>query len=132
LIEKNLAGWVRRRMAEYQRALEISQFGAELPVETQEILELGKRLEILFSQEPQTIIPQELQLLLVGLLVSGFWKDKSPIEMKNEVLKILKEYQEGNLPKLPEEIGEIRDLDHLQFLIKEILPEIEKIIYAYS
>jgi F-type H+-transporting ATPase subunit alpha len=128
LIEKNLASWIRKKMAEYQRALEISQFGAELPAETQETIELGKRLEILFSQDPETIIPQELQLFLVGLLVSGFWKDKSLIEMKTEVLRLLEEYKRGILPKLPEEIGGIKDLDHLQFLVREILPEVEKIV----
>jgi len=128
LIEKDSAGWIRKKLAEYQRALEISQFGAELPVETQETIELGRRLEILFNQEPETIIPQELQLFLVGLLVSGFWKDKPLTEIKTEVLRLLEKYRGGILPKLPEEIGEIKDLDHLQFLIEEILPEVEKII----
>jgi hypothetical protein len=85
-------------------------------------------LEILFSQDPATIIPQELQIFLVGLLISEFWKDKSLIEMKKEILKILNEYKNGNLPRLPEEIEKIKDLDHLQFLIREILPEVEKII----
>jgi len=85
-------------------------------------------LEILFSQDPSTIIPQELQIILVGLLISEFWKDKSLIEMKKGILKILNEYENGNLPRLPEEIEKIKDLDHLQFLIREILPEVEKII----
>ena len=127
-IEKNLADWIRKKMIEYQRAMEISQFGAELPVETQKTIELGQRLEIFFSQAPVTIIPRELQIFWVGLLISDFWKDKSLMEMKAEVLKILKEYQKGNLPKLPEEIEKIKNLEHLQFLIKEILAEVEKII----
>lgn len=124
-IEKDLTSWIRKKMIEYQKALEIAQFGAELPVETQKTIDFGKRIEILFSQESEIIIPQELQLILIGLLISDFWKNKSLIEMKTEISNFLEKYKKGKFPKLPEKIEEIKDLEHLQFLIKEILPEIE-------
>ena len=84
-IERDLAIIIRKKMAEYQRALEISYFGTELSKETQELIEFGKRIELLFNQEPQQIIPRELQLVLIGLLFSNFWKEKSLNKTKIEI-----------------------------------------------
>jgi len=131
-IERELSGWMRKKLVEYQRLLEITQFGAELPAEIQRSIEFGEKLEFLFNQEIETIIPRKLQLLLVGLLLSGFWENKSLRKMKEEIDKLLQNYQKGVLPEFKEEmmmmIEEIKDFDHLQFLMKEIMPEIEKII----
>jgi len=127
-IERELSGLIRKKLIEYQRLLEITQFGAELPIEVQKNIEFGEKLELLFNQGIETIIPRKLQLLLIGLLLSGFWENKSLRDMKIESDKFLKAYQNGVLPELKEEIEEIKDFDHLLFLIKEIVPEIEKTI----
>ncbi len=133
-IEGLLSFWLRKKMVEYKRALEIIQFGSELTLETKEIIEWGERLEALFNQDIEILIPRKLQLLLVTLLVAGFWKDKSVIQMKKEIDSLLKAYNEGVLPEIKEKIEFIKDLDHLLFLTKEIIPEIEKVLknYAYS
>jgi len=127
-IERELSGWARKKLVEYRRLLEITQFGAELPAETQKTIEFGERLEFLFNQESEIIIPRKLQLLLIGLLLSDFWEDKSLRGMKIEINKLLENYQKGVLPEFKEEIEEIKDFHHLQFLMKEIMPEIEKTI----
>lgn len=128
LIEKELSGWIRKKLVGYQRVLELSQFGAELPAETQKLIEFGQRLEFLFNQASEIIIPQKLQLLLIGLLFSNFWEDKSLTGMKSEIGKILENYKKRILPEFKEEVEEIKDLSHLQFLIKGIIPEIERIL----
>jgi F-type H+-transporting ATPase subunit alpha len=128
LIEKILAGLIRKKLIDYQRVLELTQFGGELSKETKELIEFGQRLEVLFDQDPKTIVSRELQLIFLGLLFSGFWNTKSPSKMRSEIRKILEHHQKTGLPKLREEIEKIRNLSHLQFLTKEILPEIEKII----
>ncbi len=127
-IERELSGWIRKKLVEYKRLLEITQFGAELPAETQKTIEFGKRLEFLFNQESEIIIPRKLQLLLIGLLLSDFWGDKSLREMKIEIDKLLEDYKKGVLPEFKEEIEEIKDFGHLQFLTKEMMSEIEKTI----
>ena len=127
-IERELSSWIRKKLLEYRRLLEITQFGAELPTETQKTIEFDERLEFIFNQESGIIIPRKLQLLLIGLLASGFWEDKSLKEMKTEINKLLENHQKGILPEFKEEIEEIKDFDHLQFLTKEIISEIEKTI----
>lgn len=128
VIEREISGWIRKKMLEYQRVLELSQFGTELLIETQKTIEMGQRIELLFNQGSEILIPRELQLILVGLLICGFWENKSQREMKIEVVKILESQKNGKLPKLREGIENIKSLDHLQFLVKEMIPEIEKII----
>jgi len=125
-IEKELAIWIRKKMAEYQRLLEITKFGTELPFEIQKNIEFGQRLEFLFSQDIETIIPKKVQIILIGLLLSDFWKDKSLKEMKIEINKIIESNKKNILPELKEKIEEIKDISHLKFLIKEIIFEIEK------
>lgn len=127
-IEKQIANWLRKTLSEYRMALEISQFGAELPLETKRTIEIGKKLELLFQQESQTIFCRELQLILMGLLIFGFWEKKSIFEMEKDIDRIVKGFEKNLIPSFPVEIEKIKDLDHLRFLILEILPEIEKII----
>lgn len=124
-IERELAGLVRKKLLEYYRLLEFTQFGTELSKETQKILKLGERIELLFNQGPEITIPRQLQLLLVGLLISGFWDDKPLTQMKMEISALLENYRSL---EFEEKIEKIRDLPHLQFFIQENLPKIEKIL----
>jgi F-type H+-transporting ATPase subunit alpha len=127
-VEREIAAFLRKKMIEYQRVLELTQFGAELLPETQKTIEIGQKIELLLNQSLEILIPRQLQIILVGLLIAGFWDLKSQREMKAEVEKILKLFQKGKIPPLREKIEEIKNLDHLIFLMKEIIPEIEKII----
>lgn len=127
-IEKEIASWVRKKLLDYQRILDFVQFGAELSKEAQETLEIGKKLESIFNQGADIIIPKEIQIILMGLFISDFWEEASPREIKDDILKLLIAHEEGKLPLLREKIKDILNLEHLQFLIKEILPTIEKIL----
>ena len=124
-IEKEVASWVRKRTLEYERTLELAQFGTELTKETQRTIELGKRLEVLFNQDPATTIPQKVQLILAGLLISGFWENKSLAAMEGDIKRIVKNQEK--LPDLETKIEDIKDINHLLFLIKELRPKISQI-----
>lgn len=128
LLDQALADWIRKKMAGYQRVMEIAQFGGELSLESQKLLDLGKKLEILFSQGPKIIIPRPLQLFLFGLLLSGFWEDKPQNIMKTEIDTILKNYQQI-FPELEKEIERIKNLEELKTFVKEITPKLKEILY---
>ena len=108
--------------------MEIAQFGGELPVATLKLLDLGKKLEILFNQSPKTIIPRALQLLLFGLLLSGFWEDKPQNIMKIEIDTILKNYKEL-FPEAEKEMERIKNLEELKNFAEEIIPKVKEILY---
>lgn len=124
-IEKEVASWVRKRTLEYERTLELAQFGTDLTKETQQTIELGKRLETLFNQDPEITIPQKLQLILAGLLISGFWENKSLAAMEGDIKRIVKKQEK--LPSLETKTEDIKDINHLLFLVKELKPKISQI-----
>ena len=128
-IDKALAGWIKRKLVEYQRVMGLSQFGVELSLETQKLLDLGKKLEILFNQGPKTIIPRSLQLFLFGLIFFGFWEDKPQNVMKVEIDEILKKYKEGVFSEVESEIKKIKNLEELKSFIGEIIPKVKKFLY---
>ena len=128
-IDKALAGWIKRKLVEYQRVMGLSQFGVELSLETQKLLDLGKKLEILFNQGPKTIIPRSLQLFLFGLIFFGFWEDKPQNVMKVEIDEILKKYKEGVFSEVESEIKKIKNLEEFKSFIGEIIPKVKKILY---
>jgi len=128
-IDRALAGWIKRKLVEYQRVMGLSQFGVELSLETQKLLDLGKKLEILFNQGPKTIIPRSLQLFLFGLIFFGFWEDKPQNVMKVEIDEILKKYKEGVFSEVESEIKKIKNLEEFKSFIGEIIPKVKKILY---
>lgn len=127
-LDRDLASWIKRKLVEYQRIAEIARFGEELSSEAQKLLDLGRKIEILFNQDSRTIIPRSLQLFLFGLLLSGFWEDKPQNIMKVEVETIQKIYQEG-FPELEEKMTKIKNLEELKSLTAELLPRLRKILY---
>jgi F-type H+-transporting ATPase subunit alpha len=130
-IEKNLANFFRKRLLDYQRISEFVKFGTELSPESQKILEFGQKTELLFNQSSEITIERETQIILLGLLISDFWKEKSQKEMRKEIDKILKASERKVLPSLGIEIERIKDIDHLKFLISEIAPTIERILKKF-
>jgi F-type H+/Na+-transporting ATPase subunit alpha len=124
-IEKEVASWFRKKTLEYERILSLAQFGTELTKETQMTIELGKRIEVLLNQNPETTIIRNTQIILAGLLISGFWDNKSLEIMENNIAKIIKK---AEFLEMETKIEGIKDIKHLLFLIKEIKPKISKII----
>jgi len=130
-LDRELAGWIRRKLAEYQRVMEVAQFGVELSRETQKLLELGKKLEILFNQDLKTIIPRVLQLFLFGLLFSGFWEGKPQSVMKIEINEILKNYKKRAFFEIESEIKKIKNLKELEDFTEKNIPKVKEILHAY-
>jgi len=130
-IEKDIANWLRSKIAEYQRISEFARFGTELSPESQKILEIGQKIELIFHQGPEVIIERETQIILMGLLISDFWKEKSISRTQEEVRKILTAAQRKVLPSLGIEIERIKDIEHLKFLISALLPPIERILKKF-
>ena len=127
-LDKDLASKIKQKLSDYRRALEVAQFGAELSKETQKILDLGKRIEILFNQDYKTLIPRPLQILLFGLLFSGFWKDVPYNTMEKEIKKILKTFEGEDLSDLEGKLDKMKKVEELKDFCEEIGPEIEKLL----
>lgn len=127
-LDKELAGIIKQKLIDYRNALEVAQFGAELSKETQKILDLGRRIEILLNQDQKTLIPRAVQVLIFGLLLSGLWKDIPLNRMEKEIAKIYEIFQGENLKILEEELDKMKTVDQLKDFCEDFIPDLEKLI----
>lgn len=125
-LDRDLARILRRKMSEYNRAQEIAQFGVELPEETRKIIDFGKKLENIFTQPSDVLLGREFQLLILGLLITDYWKDESPAEVNQEVIALTERYQQGEFTELEEKIKETENLSSFKRLIKNSTEEIKE------
>jgi F-type H+-transporting ATPase subunit alpha len=129
-IEREMADLIRKSLIEYQKALTVVQFGVELSPKTKKILENGRKIEILFDQDPETLIPYSLRIFLFGLLFFGFFDGKPNDLVKLEKQEIIKNYYQGKLKEI-EEIKMMESLKELNFFIEIILPKIRKLLQKF-
>ncbi len=125
-LDRELATFVRKKLAEYQKVLEIARFGVELPEETKRVLDFGEKLEVIFNQGLKTVISREFQLFLIGLLLSGFWDDKVPKIMEIIKEEILEHYKKGEFPDIEMEIRKIKTVEELKNFAKEYHSKIKR------
>ena len=130
LLDQELANLIRRKLAEYQKALEIARFGVELPEETRKVIDFGEKLGILFNQDPQTVFSRGFQLFLFGLLLSGFWDGRSPKIMVVTVKEMSEYYKEGVFSKIEAGVEKIKKIDELITFSQKIGSEINKMFYS--
>ena len=70
-------------LVKYEKLKEFMHFGAELSEETQKLLE----------QFHGVIIPYNLSVIMFSMIWSGYWNEKNPTQLKNELLKVDKFYR---------------------------------------
>lgn len=127
-LNKDLVDKIKKRMVSYRKVLEVAQFGSELSKENKQILDLGGKIESLFMQDFKTLIPLPVQLLLFGLLFSGFWKDVSRKAMEEEVVKLLKKFEKDGFVEIEKKIEKMKNAEDLKEFCEEIGPELEKLL----
>jgi len=117
--DRQLAQIVQEDLAKYKKALEIARFGVELPAATQAEIALGEKIEVIFNQDSETIIPRPFQLILLGLLLSGFWEGKNANLVKVDTIKLVQKYQKGLFRDLEKQIEAVKEVQELNSLIKK-------------
>jgi len=125
-LDRELAQIIKRKMSEYKRALEIAQFGVELPEETRKIINFGEKLETIFTQPADVILSREFQLLLLGLLITGYWEETTTSEVEQEIPILTERYQQGEFDQLQEKIKEINNVNQFKRLIKNSTSKIKE------
>jgi len=60
-------------------------FGSELSQDTKRTLSVGERITSFFEQPGDAIIPLNINILLLGGIWAGLWRDKEVPQMKKEM-----------------------------------------------
>jgi F-type H+-transporting ATPase subunit alpha len=132
ILEQFLGGWLQRKLGDYKRALEIIQFGVELPKATRETIELGEKIELVLNQEPEISLSRSFQMFLIGLLRSNFWKEKRLEEVKSDLEKIINVYKKGGFSTIERSIEELKNQKEFDEFVERKIPLLKEILYAFT
>jgi len=117
-LERSMADLIRKHLSDYREALEVATFGVDLPEKTKRIIELGKKIELVLEQDPEIIIPRAMQILIMGLLLFGFWDKKTEEEIKKDIRKLLEAHNKKELFGIEESLDTIGSLEELRVFIR--------------
>lgn len=120
-LEREVSAEISRVLAEARKAEELGRFGIELTAQTQETLKISEKLETIFNQESQVIIPKALQLILLGLFLGKFWDEKTATEIRGEKTRLLNAFNLGKLKTVVEKINDCQTLQDLTTLVAKNL-----------
>jgi F-type H+-transporting ATPase subunit alpha len=129
-IERSLAQMVRDALTKYQKDLEIARFGVELPEHTRAEISLGEKIEGVFNQDAEVLISRPLSLILLGLLFSGYWKDKEASQVKVDLIRLIQKHQAGDLKMFEEEAKKVTTVDELLAVCQKSATKVTEALYA--
>jgi len=129
-LEKELRGLIVRKLANYYRVRETMSFGVSVPVEYTKDIDFGEKIELLFNQEGESIVPKAMQQILFGLLFCDFWTNKNLKQMEEEKDRLLAAYFSGKFQALEGEIAKSQNLKTLSTILKRFGTLITKEAYG--
>lgn len=74
-------------LTNYEKTQSFQKFGAELGENSRQILAVGEKILTFFDQPVSTVVPENLQLILLALLVSGMWSGKGIDKLVDRYIK---------------------------------------------
>lgn len=129
-MDRELARVIREGLADYSRSLDLARFGVELPDKTRAAIDFGEKIGVILGQDANTLVPRDLELLLIGLMVSGFWQGKATSLVKVDVIKLLQKYEKGEFKELQAKISQAKPASELISLVKNFADKVTEVLYA--
>ena len=129
-LDREIAQLVREDLAKYHRSLDIARFGVELPEKTRAEIEVGEKIGVIFNQDAASIVPITLQLILLGLLLSGFWSGKNASLVKVDVIKLIQKQRKGLIANLEKQVLGVKSAAELSSIVKSSQKKVMEVLYV--
>jgi len=68
-------------------------FGAELSEATKRVLYLGDKLHAFFDQKSHSVVPLNLNVVIISALWGGYWRDSSVNKLKSDIDILVEHYK---------------------------------------
>ncbi len=130
LLDQGLAQNLRELLTTYEKDLEIARFGVELPENTQREIALGEKIELILNQDADTRLDRSFQLLLFGLLFSGFWDEKNTSSVKVDIIKLIDNYNKGGLKTILSQTSGVKNVEELKNAAKNYQSKVTEVLYV--
>ncbi|MHA2426599.1 MAG: F0F1 ATP synthase subunit alpha [Candidatus Hermodarchaeia archaeon] len=83
-------------LVQYQKMKQFTHFGAEAGGAVKKILGLGEKVDVFFSQLPNTIIPLDINVVILAGLWAGIWNEIESEKFKGDIEQLIVGYQEDD------------------------------------
>jgi F-type H+-transporting ATPase subunit alpha len=92
-LQKDLSRQLSSFLVSYDRMQQFMHFGAEVGESVKRILDLGKKVDLLFSQVENTTIPVNANIVILAGLWAGVWNETEVNILKKEMEQVILNYQ---------------------------------------
>lgn len=92
-LQKDLSRQLSSFLVRYDRMKQFMHFGAEAGEAVRRVLDLGAKVDMLFSQVENTTIPVNVNIIILAGLWAGIWNETEVGNLKKEMEQIILNYQ---------------------------------------
>jgi F-type H+-transporting ATPase subunit alpha len=92
-LQKDLGRQLSSFLVSYDRMQQFMHFGAEVGESVKRILDLGSKVDLLFSQVENTTIPVNANIVILAGLSAGVWNETGVNALKKEMEQVILNYQ---------------------------------------
>jgi F-type H+-transporting ATPase subunit alpha len=92
-LQKDLSRQLSSFLVSYDRMKQFMHFGAEVGEMVKSILDLGVKVDILFSQAENTTIPINANIIIMAAIWAGIWNETEIGNLKKEMEQVILNYQ---------------------------------------
>lgn len=112
-------------LATYEKMQNFSHFGAELSPQVVSTLKRGEKLYEFFDQHFDLAIPVDVQIVLLGLVWTGFFDDSDRSVMDSFKHKLSEQYEKQTVQKF---ISELASAESFQRLVEAVTSKKDDIV----
>lgn len=125
-ITREFNQYLLRLLSEYEKSLKFSHFGAELSVETKKLLHTGGLINAFFEQRTGVIVPQPVQMTILGLIVSNVFEDSKTEEIGITRDTLTSLYNQD--PAVQKYLLQLQSITTLELFLAEVLKNRDKLL----
>lgn len=128
LVNSLLSDRIRRILSAASDLQTLSSLSQELPPESQLILKQKGLIETIFRQDNLTLIPLNIQTILLGLVFTSFFNDQSVELLSQEKEKLIKQLaKDKSVAAISNNLPTMKSDEELIKALEKIIPELKKL-----
>ena len=126
-LQKDINARVSVLLAEYEKLQNLSHFGAELTETVRQTIDVGDKIYSFFEQDYSDLVPQEVQVVLMGLIFNNYFYGKKSEVVKFARKNLIESLTEENARKLVAELAALKSFENLLAQIESKQKEVLKL-----
>ncbi|OGE15565.1 hypothetical protein A2111_03275 [Candidatus Daviesbacteria bacterium GWA1_38_6] len=127
-LQNLLSQAMKQILAEASGLETVSRFSGELPKQTRATLNQKEIINEICKQEPLSLIPPEIQIILLGLIFTSFLNNQNVYFLQKNKLKILEFLlKESKVKAFARSLTKLKNLDQLIAKLEIIVPKLKEI-----